>query len=143
VTDRINVSALWVLGFAIVGFVALSTVATAQVPATVSLNWTLPTQNTDGSAIPSTGANALAKVEGWIATTAIPASPTTPATFTLTPAGVTTTQTVSVAAGSTVRARVRTCNNAGLCSVLTNEVTVVAPGQPGTITNVTIQITLT
>lgn len=115
----------------------------AQVPATVTLNWTLPTTNTDGTAIPATGANALAKVEGWISTSAIPASPTTAATFTLTPAGVTTTQTVSVPAGSTVRTRLRACNNAGLCSVLTNEVSTVAPGQPGTISNVAIQITLT
>jgi hypothetical protein len=115
----------------------------AQVPASVALNWTLPTTNTDGTTIPASGANALAKVEGWISTTTIPASPTTAATFTLTPAGVTTTQTVSVAAGSTVRARLRACNNAGLCSALTNEVSVVAPGQPGTITNVTINITLT
>lgn len=117
--------------------------AHAQVPADIKLNWTLPTTNTDGTSIPVSGANALAKVEGWISTSTIPANPTTAATFTLTPAGVTTTQTVSVPAGSTVRARVRACNTAGLCSALTNEVSVVAPGQPGSITNVTIQITLT
>jgi hypothetical protein len=118
-------------------------IASAQVPASVQLNWTLPTTNTDGTTIPASGANALAKVEGWISTATIPASPTTAPTFTLTPAGVTTTQSVSVPAGSTVRARLRACNSAGLCSVLTNEVSVVAPGQPGSITNVTIQITLT
>lgn len=118
-------------------------IAFAQVPADIRLNWTLPTTNTDGSTIPATGTNALAKVEGWISTTAIPATPTTAPTFTLTPAGVTTTQTVSVAAGSTIRARLRACNNAGLCSALSTEVSVAAPGQPGSITNVTIAITLT
>jgi hypothetical protein len=141
--DRISIPWLFVLGLAIVAMSGVVNVATAQVPASVTLNWTLPATNTDGTTIPASGANALAKVEGWISTTTIPSSPTTAATFTLIPAGVTTTQTVSVPAGSTVRARLRACNNAGLCSVLTNEVTVVAPGQPGSITNVTIAITLT
>jgi hypothetical protein len=122
---------------------ACSSHALAQVPASIRLDWTLPTQNVDGTAIPATGSNALARVEGWISTSAIPNAPTTPATFTLTPVGVTTTQSISVPAGSTVRARLRACNSAGLCSALTNEVSTVAPGTPGTITNVTIGITIT
>jgi hypothetical protein len=118
--------------------------ALSQVPATVRIDWTLPTQNTDGTAIPATGANALAKVQGWISTTtAIPNTPATAPTFTVTPAGATTTQTLSVAAGSTIRVRLSVCNNATLCSALSDEVTAVAPGSPGAITNVTIQITIT
>jgi hypothetical protein len=121
-----------------------SPTALSQVPATVRIDWTLPTQNTDGTAVPATGANALAKVQGWISTTtAIPNTPTTAPTFTVTPVGVTTTQTLSVAAGSTIRVRLNVCNNATLCSALSNEVATVAPGSPGTITNVTIQITIT
>jgi hypothetical protein len=120
----------------------LSSVAHAQVPATIRLDWALPTQNTDGTPIPATGQNALAKVQGWISTTAIPASPTTAPTFTLTPVGTTTTQTISVPAGATIRARLNVCNNATLCSVLTAEVTAVAPGVPGTMTNVQLQIVI-
>jgi hypothetical protein len=121
----------------------LSSVAQAQVPAPIRLDWVLPTQNTDSSAIPATGANALAKVEGWISTGAIPDAPTTPPTFTLTPVGVTTTQTVTVPAGATLNNRLRVCNFAGICSVLTTNVPFVTPGQPRTLTNVTIQVVLT
>jgi hypothetical protein len=117
--------------------------AQAQVPASIQLTWALPTQNTDGTAVPSTGDNALAKVEGWISTSTIASVPATPATFTLTPAGVTAVQTLSVPAGSTIRARIRVCNVAGICSALSNEVTKAVAGMPNTITNVTIQITVT
>jgi hypothetical protein len=120
-----------------------ATVAHAQVPADISLNWTLPTQNVGGTPIPATGPDSLAKVEGWISTSTIPNSPTIAPTFTLTPVGVTTTQTVSVAAGSAVRIRLRTCNVAGFCSGLTNEVTTPVAGVPGLITNVIIKITIT
>jgi hypothetical protein len=143
VTDRINFRALLTLGFGILGLMILSTVATAQVPASVVLDWTLPTQNVGGTPIPATGPDSLAKVEGWISTSTIPNAPTTAPTFTLTPVGVTTTQTITVTAGATGRARLRVCNVAGFCSSLSNEVTFPVAGVPGSITNVTIRITIT
>jgi hypothetical protein len=121
----------------------LSSVAQAQVPATIRLDWTLPTQNTDNTAIPATGANALAKVEGWISTSAISDAPTGAPTFTLTPVGVTTTQTVTAPAGATLNIRLRVINFAGVPSVLTTNVPFVTPGQPRPMSNVQIQIVLT
>lgn len=130
------------LAFAVLALCAMASVHAQTVPATITVTWTLPTLNTDGSAIPATGGDALAKVEGWISTAVIPNVPTTAPTFTVTPAGTTTVQTVTVAPGATVRVRIRAVNNSNAASDLTNEVTVVAPAKPGLPTNVKIQIAI-
>lgn len=127
-------------------FIALLTagsLAHAQtVPAVANLSWTLPTQNSDGTPIPASGANSLVRVEGFLSAAVIAAVPAGTPTFTLTPIVTTTSQTFPIAAGGTVHVRLRVCN-AALCSDLSNEVTILAPGKPGVPTNVTISITLT
>lgn len=141
-TDRINIRALWVLGFALMALSTFVNYAQAQgITFSQKYTWTLPITNTDGTPIPATGPNALAKVEGWITsgTATTPDAPTTAPTFVLTPAGVTITQTVSVPAGSTIRMRPRVCNNAGICSDLATQVISTAPGKPGTLTGITVE----
>ena len=111
------------------------------VPATVTLEWALPTQNTNGTPIPATGTGSLTKIQVWLATSPIPANTTSAPTVEITPVGTTTTRTVNVAPGGTVYARLKACN-ANLCSVFSNEVSAQIAQQPGVPTNVTIRITI-
>lgn len=116
----------------------------AQTPtATIRVDWTLPTKNTDGTDIPATGPNSIAAVEGFISASAIPNAPTSAPTFVQTPAGNTTSQPLTLPAGSTARVRIRVITVGGIRSDLTTEVTAVVPGKPGVATGVTLQITLT
>jgi hypothetical protein len=144
VTDRINFRALLTLGFGILGLMILSTVATAQTPAaTIRIDYVLPTKHTDGTDIPATGAGSIGSVEGYISATTIPNAPSGAPTFTQTPAGTTTSQPLTLPAGSTARVRLRVRTVGGIASDLANEVTVIVPGKPGVPTSVTLQITLT
>lgn len=140
--DRISPTALWMLGFAFMALSSWVNVAQAQnITFSQKYTWTLPITNTDGTPIPATGPNALAKVEGWITsgTATTPDAPTTTPTFTLTPAGVTITQAITVPAGTTIRMRPRVCNNAGFCSDLPAAVISAAPGKPGALTGITVE----
>ena len=117
---------------------------TATVSADATLSWTLPTTDTGGNAL--TGSLAITKVRVYLSTSTIsPTSPGTPTAELLAGTGgapVSTTQTITVANGGTLYARVAVCNAAG-CGALTNEVTkVVTVPAPGVATNVTITITI-
>jgi hypothetical protein len=110
------------------------------VPASVTLNWSLPTTAADGSAL--TGAQALTSCGVWLSSATIPATTTANPTAVVTPAGTSTTQSFQVAPGGTIFARVACANSAGY-GAFTNEVTKAVPvSKPGVPTNVTISITV-
>jgi hypothetical protein len=142
--ERINLKALWVLGFAVAALSSVVNLAHAQTPAaTIRIDYVLPTKHTDGTDIPASGTGSIASVEGYISATAIPNAPTGAPTFIQTPAGTTTSQPLTLPAGSTARVRLRVRTVGGIASDLANEVTVIVPGKPGVPTSVTLQITLT
>lgn len=139
--QRIRLLPLWVFGFAIAILGSWVNLAHAQtVPASVTLNWSLPTAAADGSAL--TGSQALTSCGVWLSSATIPANTTANPTATVTPAGTTTTQTFQVAPGGTIFARVACANSAGF-GQLSNEVTKLVPvSKPGVPTNVTLTITV-
>lgn len=141
---RIRLGSLLTLGFALIAFQILTvSVAHAQtVPASITLNLTLPTQNTDGTAIPATGQSSLAKVQVWLSTATIPTTASTP-TVEATPVVTTIVQPFSAAIGDKIFARVKVCNVAGSCSAMSVEVSKSVPvPQPGAPTSVTFTIAI-
>lgn len=138
---RIRLLPLWVFGFALAILGSWVNIAHAQtVPASVTLNWSLPATAADGSAL--TGTQALTKCGVWLSSQTIPATTTANPTAEVTPAGTTTTQSFTIAKGGTIFARVACANSQGY-GALANEVTKVVPvSAPGVPTNVTITITV-
>lgn len=109
------------LGFAVL--VALAIPAFGQTSTTsVVINYTLPTTNTDGSAIPATGLLSLSKVKVYVSTSAIPAdgAGVTPVILDV---GSPATVQVAAGVGETVHVRLTPCNVVGSCATLSNEVT--------------------
>lgn len=141
---RIRLGSLLTLGFALIALqmLVVSTAYAQTVPATITLNLTLPTQNTDGTAIPATGASSLAKVQVWLSSATIPTSAGAP-TAEATPVATTIVQPFTGTIGGTIFARVKVCNVAGSCSAMSVETSKAVPvPQPGVPTSVTISINL-
>lgn len=108
--------------------------------ATATINWSAPTQATDGSAL--TGAQAITSYQVWVSTATIPSNTAASPTATITGAATTTTQSIAASPGQTIFARVKACNAAG-CSDFSTEATKVLPvNPPGLPTSVTITITV-
>lgn len=128
----------------IVLFAVLIGVAHSQTPPTASvvLNYTMPMTNTDGSSIPATGPNSLAKVQIWLSLTPwasgtdVSGTPTSEAA-----PGTTSTSTFSAAVGATVYARMKVCNVGGVCSDSSNQASGIAQAaKPGSATLNTVTI---
>jgi len=137
---RDHAPAIWLGAALLLMAVLVWKIANAATPS-VTLNWTAPTQATDGS--PLTGAQAITSYQVWLSTATIPDNVTATPTATITGTATTTTQTVTVSPGGTIFARVKACNAAG-CSVLSNEVTKLVPlTVPGPPTSVTITLNIT
>lgn len=119
--------------------ILLLPVAVLAATGTINLSWVAPTLAIDGTAL--TGSQALTKYQVFISTSAIPDNATTPTVEITAPAG-TTVQTLNVAPGDVIQARMKACNSAG-CSALTAAVTKAVPvSVPGLPTSVTISITI-
>lgn len=104
----------------------------------IQIDWTLPTQAVDGSAL--TGNQALTKVQVWVASATIPLTTSAVPTVELGPGVTSTSQTITIPAGGAAFVRLKACN-AGGCSAFTNEVSVPVPvAVPGLPTTVTIKI---
>lgn len=122
----------------------LPAIAEAQtVPGTITIDYVLPTKNTDGSSIAATGPTSLVRAQIWVSNAPIPDSAiNTLPTAEVTNVGASTTQPVQIAVGGKGYVRLRVCNLAGTCgNALTTEVsaTVVSP-IPGVPTSVTITV---
>lgn len=119
--------------------------AYAQSPtASVVVKYTMPTVNTDGTSIPATGPNSLAKVQVWLSLTpwAVDADVSGPPTSEAAP-GTSSTSQFSASVGDTVYARVKVCNVAGNCGPASNQASgVVKAATPGAATMNTVEITL-
>lgn len=110
----------------------------------VTLNYTMPTQNTDESPIPASGPNSLAKVQIWLSLTpwasgqdvsGAPTVETTP--------GTSSTSQFAASVGATVYARARVCNVAGNCSPTSGQASgTVQAATPGAVVINTITIRL-
>lgn len=112
--------------------------------ADVTINYTLPTTNTDGTAIPATGPNSIAKVRFFLSTSSVPAdlSGLTP-TLEAPPGSTNTVSGFSAAVGDVIHIRAQVCNAAGTCGLASNEVTkTVVAATPGAATINTITITI-
>lgn len=132
-----------IAGLAGILLAALTPLALAQtppaIPAQLTLNCVAPSVNTDGSAV---WAGEITSYRIWIDTKPIPDAPSTDPTVTVSGTTLTVTQALAVAAGSTLHARIQTCDGMD-CSVLTNEVTApVTLPTPGVPTSVTIKIVI-
>lgn len=124
--------------------IPLSAEAQVQGQADVKLQYTLPTTNTDGTAIPATGANSLSKVRIFLSLSAIPAdvSGLTP-TLETSPGTSATVSAFSASVGATIHARLQVCNVAGICAAATNEATGIVTAStpnPAILNTVTITI---
>lgn len=129
---------------AILGILGISSANAQAVPVVtrnINISWVNPTTQTDNSPIPATGDSSLKSIIGFISTSPIPDSIGTP-TFTLTPAGTSTSQPISFPAGSTVQVRLAACNVANICSVLSKNITITLPGVPNSPSNITVTVTV-
>lgn len=116
-------------------FVAAAVLAQVSGTADITVNYTLPTKNTDGSNIPTTGLNSLSKARFYLSNSVVPAdlSGLTPTLE----APIGTSAVVpgfSTSLGATIHVRMTVCNVAGVCSDPTNDftgiVTAAKPGSP-------------
>lgn len=121
----------------------LSLSAQAQsVPATASVSWTPPTQNTDNTPIPATGPTAIVKYQIFAETVTIPNAFAGPPKVETPPGAIAGTVTMTVANNTTIFIRMKACNSA-LCSDFSNETTkVVTIPKPGVPTSVTFTIAI-
>lgn len=116
---------------------------TAQPSANLTISWTHPTVNTDGSPIPATGAAALVKTQVWITASATPPAAGVAPTAEVTPLGTATVQTVVADYGAKLFVFLKDCNtvNCGVFSVPVSKDMPPAP-TPGVPTSVTLTIVL-
>jgi len=108
-----------------------------QISGNATVTWTLPTTNTDGTAIPATGATALTKVQIFAETATIPNNFAGAPKTEVGPGAVTGQVTMTVSNNTTVYIRVKVYNIA-VCSDFSNEatklITIPKPGVPTTVT---------
>lgn len=157
-TDRINVRALWVLGFAFAILASWVNVAHAQTTqADVKIDYGLPTQGCAVGATvcnqPLTGSAAMTKCGVWLSTSPIPTTiintstgaTTVAPTAEVGPSATSTTQTVTAKPGDTIHVRMACADVSGYGKP-SNEVTKVVPQPPDVFpdmpTSVTVTITL-
>lgn len=146
--DRLNIRALWILGFAAVTLCSWINQAHAQsVPASAAMTWALPLDGcTVGVATcdhASLSGHPITGIEVFISTSPIPDNPTAAATIKLSSTSTTASYTTTVANGSTLYARVRAVGDTagGLSAQASKLISLnVAPGVPTSVT-FTIQIT--
>lgn len=123
-----------------------SATAAAQVPGTadVSVNYTLPTKNLDGTDIPATGLSSLSKTRLYLSNSAIPSDVSSLQPTLETAIGTSAVvPAFSTSIGSTIHVRVVVCNAAGGCSPASSEATVLVVAKtPGSavVNTVTISI---
>lgn len=120
--------------FGLAALVALAGVAHAQAAsADLAINYTPSTKATDGSTLPASGPDSLAKVQFWLSLTPITAPVTGAPTAEAAP-GTSNTVNFAASVGQTVYVTMKQCNVSGTCSVQANPVQVVivgkTPGQP-------------
>jgi len=125
----------FVLGFFALLILPLCADAQASaVPVTEVLTWQLPTTASDGSAL--AGPLALTQTQIFASTSAIADNSAMTATAALGGNVTTYTYTATVANGTTLHFRIKSCNQGG-CSPFSNEVTkqisVPTPGAPGSV----------
>lgn len=131
--------------FGAVCFIAWPAFAQTSASAEITLDWMNPVLNTDGTAVPATGDDSLARAKIWIDSVAIPAAPVkNPIEVSYITGGVVQkfTTTVQLPAGGTAFIRMSVCNLGGTCSGLSDMITRVIPviHTPGKPTSVTFTI---
>jgi len=141
-----RVYSLLVIALALIAldFIAVRCAYAQTATASVVLKYTMPTVNTDGTTIPATGPNSLAKVQVWLSLTpwATDVDVSGPPTSEAAP-GTTSTSQFAASVGDTVYARVKVCNLAGNCGPTSNQASgVVKAATPGSATMNTVEITL-
>lgn len=117
-------------------------IALAQtVPGTANISWTLPTQTVTG--LPLTGQYAITSIQVFVSTSQIPDTSTMQPTVTLGAGATSTAQTLQVANGGTLYARVKVCNASG-CGPFSAQGSkpVVVDTRPAPATSVTIELTI-
>ena len=107
----------------------------------MTLTWVLPTTAIDGSAL--TGAQALTKIQVFVATATIPDNSTMTPTAELGPGVTSSVQTVTIAPGGTAFVRLKACNAPGCSDFSAQASKVFPPSVPNVPTTVTITVIIT